>query len=57
MITALSGVSETTVPEAEWLNRTINIDTGCIFENKLTALSLPHKILYQVPRGKLEGRT
>ena len=28
----------TPVPEAEWLNRTISIDTGCVFGGKLTAL-------------------
>src|SRR6266568_9486206 len=28
----------TPVPEPEWLNRTINIDTGCVFGGKLTAL-------------------
>jgi protein phosphatase len=28
----------TPVPEPQWLNRTINIDTGCVFGGKLTAL-------------------
>ena len=28
----------TPVPEPEWLNRTINIDTGCVFGGQLTAL-------------------
>jgi protein phosphatase len=28
----------TPVPEPEWLNRTINIDTGCVFGGRLTAL-------------------
>jgi diadenosine tetraphosphatase ApaH/serine/threonine PP2A family protein phosphatase len=31
----------TPVPQAEWLNRTINIDTGCVFGGKLTALRYP----------------
>jgi protein phosphatase len=31
----------TPVPEPEWLNRTINIDTGCVFGGKLTALRYP----------------
>jgi protein phosphatase len=31
----------TPVPEAEWLNGTINIDTGCVFGGKLTALRYP----------------
>lgn len=31
----------TPVPEAEWLNKTINIDTGCVFGGALTALRYP----------------
>ena len=31
----------TPVPQAEWLNRTIDIDTGCVFGGKLTALRYP----------------
>ncbi len=31
----------TPVPEAEWLNNTIDIDTGCVFGGKLTALRYP----------------
>lgn len=31
----------TPVPEPEWLNRTINIDTGCVFGGALTALRYP----------------
>jgi protein phosphatase len=31
----------TPVPSAEWLNRTINIDTGCVFGGSLTALRYP----------------
>jgi protein phosphatase len=39
----------TTVPEPDWLNRTINIDTGCVFGGKLTALRYPEKELVSVP--------
>jgi protein phosphatase len=39
----------TPVPEPEWLNRTINIDTGCVFGGKLTALRWPEKDLVSVP--------
>lgn len=39
----------TPVAEAEWLNRTINIDTGCVFGGKLTALRYPEKELVDVP--------
>ena len=39
----------TPVPEADWLNRTINIDTGCAFGGRLTALRYPEKELVSVP--------
>jgi protein phosphatase len=35
----------TPVPEPEWLNRTINIDTGCVFGGRLTALRYPEQEL------------
>lgn len=38
----------TPVPEPEWLNRTICIDTGCVFGGKLTALRYPEKELVSV---------
>jgi protein phosphatase len=38
----------TPVPEPEWLNRTINIDTGCVFGGSLTALRYPEKELVSV---------
>ncbi|MBZ5525250.1 MAG: polynucleotide kinase-phosphatase [Acidobacteriia bacterium] len=39
----------TPVPEPEWLNRTINIDTGCVFGGKLTALRYPEQELVSTP--------
>jgi polynucleotide kinase-phosphatase len=33
----------TPVPEAEWLNHTVNIDTGCVFGGKLTAVRYPEE--------------
>ncbi|MBM4085703.1 MAG: polynucleotide kinase-phosphatase, partial [Planctomycetes bacterium] len=39
----------TPVTEPEWLNRTINIDTGCVFGGKLTALRYPERELVSVP--------
>lgn len=39
----------TPVPEPEWLNRTINVDTGCVFGGKLTALRYPERELVSVP--------
>src|SRR5438093_7270153 len=42
----------TPVPEPEWLNRTVNIDTGCVFGGKLTALRYPEKELVSVPAAR-----
>jgi protein phosphatase len=39
----------TPTAEAEWLNNTINIDTGCVFGGKLTALRWPERELVSVP--------
>ena len=39
----------TPVLEADWLNRTINIDTGCVFGGKLTALRWPERDIVSVP--------
>lgn len=38
----------TPVPDAEWLNRTMDIDTGCVFGGKLTALRYPEEELVSV---------
>jgi protein phosphatase len=37
------------VPEAVWVNGTINIDTGCVFGGRLTALRYPERELVSVP--------
>ncbi len=42
----------TPVPDPEWLNHTINIDTGCVFGGKLTALRYPEKELISVPAAQ-----
>ncbi|MGH2600831.1 MAG: polynucleotide kinase-phosphatase, partial [Dehalococcoidia bacterium] len=39
----------TPTPEPEWLNGTINIDTGCVFGGRLTALRYPELELVSVP--------
>ncbi|MDO1450064.1 polynucleotide kinase-phosphatase [Rhodocytophaga aerolata] len=39
----------TPVPEPEWLNNTIDIDTGCVFGGALTALRYPEKELVSIP--------
>jgi protein phosphatase len=38
----------TPVREAEWLNNTINVDTGCVFGGALTALRYPERELVSV---------
>ena len=42
----------TPVPEPEWLNRTTNIDTGCVFGGKLTALRWPEREFVSVPAAR-----
>jgi protein phosphatase len=39
----------TPVPAPDWLNNTINIDTGCVFGGRLTALRYPERELRSVP--------
>ncbi len=43
----------TPVPEAEWVNNTICIDTGCVFGGKLTALRWPERDLVSVPAARV----
>lgn len=38
----------TPVPTAEWFNKTIDIDTGCVFGGELTALRYPEEELVSV---------
>jgi protein phosphatase len=42
----------TPIAEPQWLNRTINIDTGCVFGGKLTALRYPEKEFVSVSAHK-----
>jgi protein phosphatase len=39
----------TPIAEPQWLNRTINIDTGCVFGGRLTALRYPEKEFVSTP--------
>jgi protein phosphatase len=41
------------VLEAEWLNNAIDIDTGCVFGGKLTALRYPERELVEVPAAQV----
>ena len=47
--TAMVVYGHTPIAEPEWLNRTINIDTGCVFGGKLTALRYPEREFVSVP--------
>jgi protein phosphatase len=39
----------TPIAETQWLNRTVNIDTGCVFGGSLTALRYPEKEFVSAP--------
>ncbi len=40
------------VAEPRWLNNTVNIDTGCAFGGRLTALRYPEKEMVSVPAAR-----
>jgi protein phosphatase len=42
----------TTVAEPRWVNDTIDIDTGCVFGGRLTALRWPERELVSVPAAR-----
>ncbi|MFB9723672.1 polynucleotide kinase-phosphatase [Planobispora longispora] len=43
----------TPVPEAEWINNTICLDTGVVFGGKLTALRYPSREIVSVPAERV----
>ena len=43
----------TPVPDAEWVNNTICLDTGCVFGGRLTALRYPERELVAVDAGEV----
>jgi protein phosphatase len=47
----------TPVDEPRWLNRTINLDTGCVFGGSLTALRYPELELVSVPAARAYAGT
>ena len=42
----------TPVPEPAWVNNTINVDTGCVFGGRLTALRYPEREVVSVPAAR-----
>jgi protein phosphatase len=50
---ALVVYGHTPVPETEWVNNTICVDTGCVFGGKLTALRYPERELVEVPAQRV----
>jgi protein phosphatase len=50
---ALVLYGHTPVPETEWLNNTICLDTGCVFGGRLTALNYPERTLVSVPAARV----
>ncbi|WP_353708328.1 polynucleotide kinase-phosphatase [Cellulosimicrobium sp. ES-005] len=42
----------TPTPEAEWVNNTMCLDTGCVFGGRLSALRCPEKEVVQVPAAR-----
>ena len=46
---ALVVFGHTPVPQPLWLNNTVNIDTGCVYGGRLTALRYPERVTVSVP--------
>lgn len=42
----------TPVPRVEWLNNTVNIDTGCVFGGALTVLRYPEREFVSIPAAR-----
>jgi protein phosphatase len=50
---ALVVYGHTPVPEPEWLNGTICVDTGCVYGGRLSALRYPERELVSVPAERV----
>ncbi len=47
----------TSVPEPEWVNNTVNIDTGCVYGGRLTALRYPEMEIVALPAARAYYRS
>jgi protein phosphatase len=50
---ALVLYGHTPVPETEWLNNTMCLDTGCVFGGRLTAFHYPERTVVSVPAARV----
>jgi len=50
---ALVLYGHTPVPETEWVNNTLCLDTGCVFGGRLTAFNYPERSLVSVPAARV----
>lgn len=50
---AIVAYGHTAVPAAEWLNKTICLDTGCVYGGRLTALRYPELDIVDVPAQQM----
>ena len=50
---ALVVYGHTPVRRVRWLNNTVNIDTGCVFGGKLSALCYPERTVVSVPASRV----
>jgi protein phosphatase len=50
---ALVLYGHTPVPDTEWVNNTLCLDTGCVFGGRLTAFNYPERTLVSVPAARV----
>ena len=50
---ALVLYGHTPVPETEWVNNTMCLDTGCVFGGRLTAFNYPERTVVSVPAARV----
>ncbi len=50
---ALVLYGHTPIPETEWLNNTMCLDTGCVFGGRLTAFLYPERTVVSVPAARV----